>query len=129
MPSTFAFKALDPVGVSTNGEITADDKAAVAAQLRQKGLIVLDIEEHKPKSAGDVLARFKKVKAQKLTVMTRQLSTMISSGMSLLLGLSVLEQQVDDDMLREALVDVRRDVRSEERRVGKECRSRWSPYH
>ena len=23
----------------------------------------------------------------------------------------------------------RLDVRSEERRVGKECRSRWSPYH
>ena len=23
----------------------------------------------------------------------------------------------------------RPDVRSEERRVGKECRSRWSPYH
>ena len=26
----------------------------------------------------------------------------------------------------EALLD---EVRSEERRVGKECRSRWSPYH
>src|SRR3712207_2159418 len=26
-------------------------------------------------------------------------------------------------------VDVGRDERSEERRVGKECRSRWSPYH
>ena len=25
--------------------------------------------------------------------------------------------------------DAREDVRSEERRVGKECRSRWSPYH
>ena len=25
--------------------------------------------------------------------------------------------------------EVRRLVRSEERRVGKECRSRWSPYH
>ena len=24
---------------------------------------------------------------------------------------------------------VEQDVRSEERRVGKECRSRWSPYH
>src|SRR2546430_2823676 len=24
---------------------------------------------------------------------------------------------------------VRRELRSEERRVGKECRSRWSPYH
>src|SRR2546430_10873665 len=26
-------------------------------------------------------------------------------------------------------VRVRRSIRSEERRVGKECRSRWSPYH
>ena len=29
----------------------------------------------------------------------------------------------------EELVVVRRSERSEERRVGKECRSRWSPYH
>src|SRR2546427_12233673 len=26
-------------------------------------------------------------------------------------------------------IDPERDTRSEERRVGKECRSRWSPYH
>ena len=25
--------------------------------------------------------------------------------------------------------DWKKDLRSEERRVGKECRSRWSPYH
>src|SRR2546425_9116869 len=29
----------------------------------------------------------------------------------------------------ELLYDVLAGVRSEERRVGKECRSRWSPYH
>ena len=29
----------------------------------------------------------------------------------------------------ELIAGVRADVRSEERRVGKECRSRWSPYH
>ena len=28
-----------------------------------------------------------------------------------------------------ARVDRVRSIRSEERRVGKECRSRWSPYH
>ena len=27
------------------------------------------------------------------------------------------------------LAPVRQTIRSEERRVGKECRSRWSPYH
>ena len=29
----------------------------------------------------------------------------------------------------EQAMAVLRDLRSEERRVGKECRSRWSPYH
>ena len=28
-----------------------------------------------------------------------------------------------------ALLSLKADLRSEERRVGKECRSRWSPYH
>ena len=26
-------------------------------------------------------------------------------------------------------IELRKKIRSEERRVGKECRSRWSPYH
>src|SRR3712207_3520317 len=26
-------------------------------------------------------------------------------------------------------IEARKNIRSEERRVGKECRSRWSPYH
>ena len=30
---------------------------------------------------------------------------------------------------REPNVAIIRQIRSEERRVGKECRSRWSPYH
>src|SRR5260370_42393855 len=38
-----------------------------------------------------------------------------------------LEQQAVDDRL--VLVGDIGDRRSEERRVGKECRSRWSPYH
>ena len=33
------------------------------------------------------------------------------------------------DMMDEDLFDAGVLLRSEERRVGKECRSRWSPYH
>src|SRR5256885_7485850 len=33
------------------------------------------------------------------------------------------------DQLADALAEAKRITRSEERRVGKECRSRWSPYH
>src|SRR3989441_12534763 len=37
--------------------------------------------------------------------------------------------EVDGDRVRREVGDEERDHRSEERRVGKECRSRWSPYH
>jgi type IV pilus assembly protein PilC len=109
--TTYAFKALDLAGVSTRGELEADDKQQVAAQLRGKGLIVLDIEEKKSAAdVGDMLGRLKKVKAQELTVITRQLSTMVSSGMSLLRALHVLEEQTKNDKLKETLTQVRKDV-------------------
>src|SRR2546429_9786828 len=33
------------------------------------------------------------------------------------------------EVLRAIAANIRQVIRSEERRVGKECRSRWSPYH
>src|ERR671931_1732952 len=108
--STFAFKALDLTGTSTRGEMEAEDKQSVASQLRATGLIVLDIEEQKPTDVGDILGRFKRVKATELTIATRQLATMISSGMSLLRALYVLEEQARSDKFREAITQVRMDV-------------------
>jgi type IV pilus assembly protein PilC len=108
--ATYAFKALDLSGASTKGEMEAGDKMAVAAQLRSKGLIVVDIEEQSPASAGDLLARFKKVKADDLVIATRQLSTMVNSGMSLLRALYIIEEQTESDKLREIWIEVRKDV-------------------
>src|SRR4051812_39517963 len=108
--STFAFKALDLTGTATRGEIEADDKQTVASQLRAKGLIALDTEEQNPTDGGALFARFKRVKAQELTIATRQLSTMISSGMSLLRALYVLEDQAKSEKLKEAMVQIRKDV-------------------
>ena len=110
MSSTFAFKALDPAGVRTKGEIEGEDKQSVAQSLRGKGLIVIDIEEQKAASAGDLFARFKKVKGEDLVIATRQLATMVSSGMSLLRALYVIEEQTEDDMLVEIWGAVRADV-------------------
>jgi type IV pilus assembly protein PilC len=108
--SVFAFKAFDLAGAATRGEIEGQDKQAVAAQLRAKGLIVVDIDEQKPANAGDLLANFKRVKTGDLTVATRQLATMVSSGMSLLRALYIIEEQTDNDKLKEAWSDIRKDV-------------------
>src|SRR4051812_20428284 len=108
--STYAFKAFDLAGAATRGEVEGKDKQAVAAQLRAKGLIVVDIEEQKPVNAGDMLARFKRIKTSELTVATRQLVTMVSSGMNLLRALTVLEEQAESDLLKEKWSAVRQDV-------------------
>jgi type IV pilus assembly protein PilC len=108
--ATYAFKALDLAGAPSKGEIEASDKQAVASQLRSRGLIVVDIEEHAPANAGDILARFQKVKPDDLVIATRQLSTMVSSGMSLLRALYVIEEQTESDKLREIWIEVRKDV-------------------
>ena len=108
--ATYAFKALDLSGSPSKGEIEASDKQTVASQLRSRGLIVVDIEEHTPANAGDLLARFQKIKADDLVIATRQLSTMVSSGMSLLRALYVIEEQTESDKLREVWIEVRKDV-------------------
>src|SRR3954447_20564053 len=108
--SVFAFKAFDLAGATTRGEVEGPDKQAVAAQLRAKGLIVVDITEEKPANAGDLLANFKRVKAADLTIATRQLSTMVSSGMSLLRALYIIEEQTENDKLKETWGEVRKDV-------------------
>jgi type IV pilus assembly protein PilC len=108
--SSFAFKAVDLAGVPVRGEIDADDKQTVTSQLRGKGLIVVDIEEQVPANAGDILGRFRKVKPDDLVIGTRQLSTMVSSGMSLLRALYVIEEQTENDKLRESWTEVRRNV-------------------
>src|SRR6478735_850882 len=87
--STYVFKAMDLAGVKARGELEADSKQAVSDQLKQRGLIVLDIADKHG---------------------SRELSTMINSGMSILRALYVLEEQTESKFLRETIVVVRKDV-------------------
>ena len=56
-------------------------------------------------------------------------STMdLASNSSIVLSDELLDQPVPEQAAQ-TRTDAELEVRSEERRVGKECRSRWSPYH
>ncbi|MGH2903500.1 MAG: type II secretion system F family protein [Solirubrobacteraceae bacterium] len=107
--STYVFKAIDPAGVKAQGEVDADSKQAVSDQLKQRGLIVLDVAA-KHSSREIELSFLKTVKAQELAVFARQLATMVSSGMSILRALYVLEEQTENKFLKETIVVVRKDV-------------------
>jgi type IV pilus assembly protein PilC len=107
--STYVFKAIDLAGIKARGELEADSKQAVSDQLRRRGLIVLDIAD-KSASREIELGFLKRVKPTELAVFSRQLSTMINSGMSILRSLYVLEEQTEGKFLKETLVAVRKDV-------------------
>jgi type IV pilus assembly protein PilC len=107
--STYVFKAIDLTGGKARGEVEADSKQAVSDQLKQRGLIVLDISD-KHGSREIELKFLKRVKANDLAIFSRQLATMISSGMSILRSLYVLEEQTENTFLKETIIAVRKDV-------------------
>src|ERR1700759_2928632 len=106
---TFVFKAMDVAGMPAKGEGEAGSKQDVAEQLKQRGLIVLDIAG-KYKSKELNIELFARVKADEMAVFSRQLATMVASGMTILRALHVLEMQSDNKLLKETLAAVRGDV-------------------
>jgi type IV pilus assembly protein PilC len=100
---------MDLAGVKAQGEVEADSKQAVSDQLRARGLIVLDVAD-KRGSREIELEFLKSVKASELAIFSRQLATMITSGMSILRALYVLEEQTESKFLKETIVAVRKDV-------------------
>jgi type IV pilus assembly protein PilC len=109
--TTFTYKALDRSGAPMAGEIQGDSKAAVAAQLRLRGLTVTDVDaKSKAPTVEEILDRYRGLKARHVTVMARQLATMIASGLSLLRALYVLEEQTEAPKLKHAIIAVRHDV-------------------
>src|SRR5437660_10214063 len=95
--ATLMFKAMDLAGVPAQGEVEANTKQDVADQLKERGLVVVDIA-HKYRSRELNIALFSRVKATDLAVATRQLSTMVSSGMTILRALYVLENQTKSNL-------------------------------
>jgi len=109
--TTFSFRALDVAGASSAGEVEADSKAQVGELLRQRGLIVVDVSEKKsPVNIEDFFKRWQGVDMRELAVFSRQFATLVASGMPMLRTLHTLEEQTQDDAIREAVAGVRADV-------------------
>jgi type IV pilus assembly protein PilC len=109
--STYAFRAVDIAGVPARGAMEAATKAHVSELLRQRGLIVLDIsEEREAFKLEDIVKRFKGVGMRDLAVFSRQFATLVASGMPMLRTLYTLEDQTEDEMLKEAIAGIRQDV-------------------
>ncbi len=109
--TTFAFKAMDVAGAASAGEVEAESKAQVTEQLRQRGLIVLDVsEKREPFKIENLWRTWKGIDMRELSIFSRQFATLVASGMPMLRTLHTLEEQTQDDRIREAIAGVRADI-------------------
>ena len=109
--STYAFRAVDLAGIPSRGEVDAESKGQVSEQLREKGLIVLDVSEKNEAFRFEQLFdRFRGIKARDMAIFSRQFATLIESGMPMLRSLHTLEDQTLDERLRDAITGIRQDV-------------------
>jgi type IV pilus assembly protein PilC len=109
--TTFSFRAMDVAGASTSGEVEAESKAQVSEQLRQRGLIVLDVsEKSEPFKVEQLWRTWKGVDKRELAVFSRQFATLVASGMPMLRTLHTLEEQTQDERIKEAIAGVRADI-------------------
>lgn len=107
--ATFTYKARTRQGEILQDSLEGSDTMAIAAELRQQGLLVIDIKEQGV-GQKDLLEPFKKVKLMDLVVFTRQFSTMINAGLPIVRALYILSEQTDNPKLKEVVGNVRKDV-------------------
>lgn len=114
--ATFAYKGRDADGKVVKGRIDALTEGAVANRLRTMGISPLSIAEASGGTGLQMeinLGSFgSKVKLKDLAIMSRQMATMITSGLSLLRTLTIITEQTANKELQKILVSISREVES-----------------
>jgi type IV pilus assembly protein PilC len=110
---TYEYTARDRDGNSSTGVLIAENENQLRQSLRIKELFVTTYSIRTDYTAAkdqSTLFRSKKVKLTDLVVMSRQLSTLVRAGLSIVESLDTVAQQSDNPVLSEALWGVRLDV-------------------
>lgn len=97
------YKALTQDGKKIRGFIEAKDKTEASNYLHQKNLIPVQIIEDKQQDLVNKLPFSGHVKSGDLVLFTRQLSSMLSSGLTLIKSLEILKDQISNKTLREVI--------------------------
>ncbi len=109
--ATFAYNALDKAGTEVAGTLDADNEGLALGRLRDMGYLPLEVREEKV-TKGGILDTFlgmfagKRVKGKDIVTFTRQLSTLIDSGLPLLRSLTVLGEQTENPNLKVQIKDI-----------------------
>lgn len=112
--AAFTYKAVDKAGASTNGLIEASSASAARAELRARALLPLSVEPSHS-AGGGAFGLFKakrsaSIGARALTVVTRQLATLIGAGVRIEDALKTVADQASNSKVASLMLTLRADV-------------------
>jgi general secretion pathway protein F len=112
----FEYKAITPEGRTLKGVVDAESVKAARVKLRKQGVFATEVNEGQAESApknASTLAKmnlgdlFTRISQQDVSVMTRQLSTLLAAGLPLIESLNALIEQLDNMKFKRILSSVK----------------------
>ena len=105
---TFTWQGKDKSGNASKGKVDASNIAMAKAQLRKQGILPSKVA--KERGAGFLSAKGKPIKPVDIAFFTRQVATMLKSGVPLLQGLDITAGGVEKDKLKDIIYGIKNDV-------------------
>ncbi|EKD36267.1 MAG: hypothetical protein ACD_75C01575G0002 [uncultured bacterium] len=110
--AVFEYRALDPKGKKQKGIIDANSEAQARTKLRAMGrypvsIALTSMERSKTEGQGKSLNLFKRVKSEEVSLMTRQLATLLGAGIPLVQALESLMAQTRNSMLKKVIAQIK----------------------
>ncbi len=94
----FRYAAHNQHGEKINGRVEAQSKSQAAVILRERNLLLIDLQPVGEEKLQALNSMFSGIKFSEIVNFTRQLSTMITAGLTLIEGLTILQQQSEGSM-------------------------------
>ena len=112
--AAFAYKAINAKGKNTSGVLEGDNARQIRQQLREKGLVPMEVEQVAEKSSGSSSSGFQlfkpRISAGDLALLTRQLATLIESALPIEEALLAVAEQSEKTRQKNMMMAVRSKV-------------------
>jgi type IV pilus assembly protein PilC len=109
MPS-FKWQGKNRQGEVIRGEMEAANAAVAVLNLRKQQIVPIQVKPEKEKASRFSLQLKRRVTQKEVAVFTRQLATMIDSGLPLVQSLDILANQQENLAFKETLLGVKNEV-------------------
>lgn len=107
--TAFRYRALDREGVEKTGVMEADTSRSARTLLREQGLFPIEVDSVTNRNTGHSGRR---MAPAELTLLSRQWSTLLASGLTVEESLAALIEQAESDDSRQVLAGVRSEILS-----------------